>query len=58
MFAKAVLDKNIEALIVHVSFLSLESIHLNKKAQVASLVTEEVTILNKYSDFVDIFLKQ
>ena len=35
--------------------LSLESINLNKKVEIVSLFIEEVTILDKYSDFADIF---
>ncbi len=59
-FAKAALDENVEAFVVHVASLSLGSkmsIHPARKAQIASLLTEEVTILAKYLDYTDVFLK-
>ena len=34
------------------------SIHPAKKAQLASLLTEEVTVLVEYSDFADGFLEK
>lgn len=49
---------NVEVLVVFMFSLSLESIHLDKKAQIASLLTKEVTILDKYSDFTNVFLEQ
>ena len=40
------------------SSFSLELIHPDKAAQIASLVTEEVNIPDKYSDFTNVFLEQ
>ena len=57
-FAKAALDENIEAFVVHVSFLSLGSkmtIHPAREAQIASLLAEEVTVPAEYSDFANVF---
>ena len=60
-FAKAALDENIKAFVVHVSSLSLGSkmtIHRARKAQITLLLAEEVTVLAKYSDFADVFSKE
>ena len=54
-------DENIEAFIVHMSSLSLGlkiTIHLAWEAQIALLLTKKVILLAKYTDFVDIFLKE
>ena len=51
------MDENIKAFVVHVS--SLESkitIHLSKKARMALLLSIKVIVLDKYSDFADVFL--
>ena len=53
------MDENVEAFIVHVSSLGLKmSIHSVKKAQLALLMSEKVTVPTKYSDFADVFLKK
>ena len=60
-FAKAALDKNVKAFVVHISFLSLRSkitIHLAWENQIALLLAKEITILVKYADFANIFLKK
>lgn len=59
-FIKTILNKSVEAFIVHMtSFnLSLILIHLAKKAQIILLFTKKVTIYNKYSDFSNNFLKK
>ena len=58
-FAKAELDENIEAFVVHVSSLGLRmTIQLVTEAQLALLLAEKVTIPAKYSNFADMFLKQ
>ena len=55
-FAKAALDENVEAFVVHVSFLGLRmTIHPAREAQLALLLTEEVTVPVEYSDFADVF---
>ena len=42
--------------VVHVAFFNLTPrIHLDRAAQVASLLTKKVRILDKYSDFADVF---
>ena len=57
-FAKAILDENIEAFVVHVSSLELRmTIYLARKAQLALLLAEKITILAKYLDFAYVFLK-
>lgn len=61
-FAKANINKKIEAFMVHVTFLSFNLlmmlINLSKKAQITLLITKEIKIPNKFSDFLDIFLKK
>ena len=59
-FAKAALDENVEAFVVHVTSLSLNSMamHPAREAQIASLVAEEVKIPTEYSDFSDVFLEE
>ena len=59
-FGKTLLDENIEVFLVYMkSFnLSLMSIYLTKKAQIALLITKKVKILVKYSDFLNIFLEE
>ena len=58
-FLKAVLDENIEAFVVHISFLgSRITIHLAKKAQIALLLAEKVIFPAKHSDFADVFLEE
>ena len=55
-FAKTVLDEESETFVVHVASLNLApGIHLDKTAQIASLLIEKVKILDKYLDFVDVF---
>ena len=51
------LDENVEAFVVHVTSLSLNSmlIHPAREAQIASLIAEEVKIPTNYSDFLDVF---
>ena len=58
-FAKVALDENVEAFMVHVNSLgSRMSIHPARKAQLASLQTEKVTVLVEYLDFADVFLEK
>ena len=59
-FAKAALDEHVEAFVVYVTSLSLNSmlIHPAREAQIALLVAEEVKIPTKYSDFSDVFLEE
>ena len=55
-FAKAALDENSETFVVYVASLSLvPGIHLDRKTQIASLLTKKVKILDKYSDFTNVF---
>ena len=49
------LDKNIKVFVIYMSFFSLESIHLDKKAQIASLLIQKVTIPDKFLDFANVF---
>ena len=56
-FAKAALDEKSETFVVHVAALNLTpGIHLDRAAQIASLLAEEVRIPDEYSDFADVFL--
>ena len=51
-----VLDENVEAFVVHISYLgSRISIQPARKAQLALLLTEKVTVQTKYSDIADVF---
>ena len=52
------LNENIEVFVIHVSSSSLKSIHPNRKAQITSLITEKVIILDEYLDFANIFSEQ
>ena len=58
-FAKAALDPNQEAFVVHVATLTAEpmTIHPARQAQIASLKAEEapVTVPEEYSDYADVF---
>ena len=49
---------NIKTFVVYVSSFSLKSIHLDREAQIALLLTKNVNILDKYSDFANILLIQ
>ena len=60
-FAKAALDENSETFVVHVASLNLAlapGIHPDRAAQIASLLTEKVKILEEYSDFTDVFSEE
>ena len=55
------LNKNVEAFVMHVTFLSLylePTISPARKTQITLLLIKEVTIPNKYSDFSKIFVKR
>ena len=58
-FTKVALDENCKTFGVYVTFLNLAlRISSDKKAQIAFLLTKEVKIPDKYSDFIDIFSKK
>ena len=59
-FAKAALDENVEAFVVHVTSIGLSSmsIHPAREAQIASLLAEEVKIPTEYSDFFNVFSEE
>lgn len=59
-FAKAGLDKNVKTFVIYVKSLSLSLIliHPAHKAQIVFLIPEEIKILAKYLDFLDIFLEE
>ena len=53
------LNENIEAFVVYVSFLELRIIiHLAKKTQMALLLVEKVAVPAEYLDFADVFLEE
>ena len=55
-FAKAALDENSETFVVHMASFNLTSgIYPDRAAQIASLLAEEVRILDQYSNFADVF---
>ena len=55
-FIAAALNSEYETFVVHIASLNLvPGIHPDRKAQIASLLTEKVKIPDKYSDFTDIF---
>ena len=55
-FAKVVLDENSETFVTHVVSLNLAfGIHPNRAVQIVSLLTKEVKIPDKYSDFANVF---
>ena len=57
MFAKIALDENVKTFVVHMFSLSLESIYPDREALISSLLTEKVIILDKYSNFANVFFK-
>ena len=60
-FAKAVLDPDQEAFVIHVAtFFSLMEVHLDREVQVAALTADEApaAIPAKNSDFEDVFSKE
>lgn len=61
-FAKAELNKDFEIFIVDIVVLKVLlsglSIYVNRKAQIAFLLTKKIIISNKYSDFANIFSKK
>ena len=58
-FAKAALDENSKTFVVYVTSLNLvPGIYPNREAQIAFLLTEEVKILDKYSDFTNVFSEE
>ena len=53
------LDKNVEAFVVHVASLTLKiTIYPARKGQIVSLITKKVNVPVEYSDYVDIFSKK
>ena len=55
-----VLDKNVEAFVVHVTSFSLNSmsIYPARAAQIASLIAKEMQIPTDYLDFSDVFSEE
>ena len=53
------LDEKVEIFVVYVAFLTLKmTIHSASKAQIALLLIKEVTVLEKYLDFNNVFSKK
>ena len=53
------LDENIKSFVLHISSLRLKiNIYIARKAQMALLLAKKVTILDKYSNFANMFLEQ
>ena len=59
-FNKAALDKNSDTFVIYVTFfnLALISIYLDREAQKAFLHNKKIKILDKYSNFIDVFSKK
>ena len=58
-FSKAEFDKKSKTFVIHVASLNLTPrIHPDKTTQIASLLVEKVGILDKYSDFGNIFSEE
>ena len=56
-----ILDEDVKALVVDVSFLSLGSkmiIYLAQESQIALLLAKKVNVLAKYANFANVFLKK
>lgn len=57
-----VLDKNIKAFVIHVTFFNLSTlirlVNSAKETQIFWLIAKKVKILAKYSNFLDDFLKK
>ena len=53
-FAKATLDKNSKTLVIYMASVN-PKIYPDRKAQIVSLFTKEIKILEEYSDFTDVF---
>ena len=53
------LNKNIKAFVMYVSFLELKmTIYPARKAQLALLLAEKVTVPAEYLDFANVFLEK
>ena len=53
------LDENIKAFVVDISYLGLKiTIHSARKAQLALLLAQRVTVPAEYLDFADVFLEE
>ena len=52
------LDENSETFIAYVTSIAAISVQPDKKAQIAFLFTKKVKILDKYSDFINVFLEK
>ena len=58
-FTKTALNGNIEAFVMHISFLgSRLTIHPAREAQIALLLAKKVIISDEYSDFAVVFLEK
>ena len=58
-FAKAALDKNFKAFVIHVTSLNLvPGIYPDREVWIASLFTKKVKIPDKYSDFTNVFWEE
>lgn len=61
-FTKVILDQNFETFVVHIvvlkTLLSKLLIQSDRKGQITSLFIKKITILNKNSDFANIFSKK
>ena len=58
-FAKVALNERSETFVVYMAALNLTpGIHPDRAARIAFLLTEEVRIPDKYSDFADVFLEK
>ena len=58
-FAKAALDENFETFVVYIASFDLApGIHPDRETQITFLFTKNVKILDKYSDYTDVFSEE
>lgn len=56
-FPKVVLNENVKPFVIYVTFFILIIIYLFQEIQIALLLFDKVIILDKYLDYLDVFLK-
>ena len=53
------LDENIETFVIYVTILTSKMIiYLAQKAQIVLFIAKKITVLAKYLDFANVFLKE
>lgn len=52
------MSKHIETFVIYMTSFDFSLIHLVRQPQIALLLIKEVTILDKYSDFINVFSEE